>query len=162
MDTRDEGRSRKDSGMSMRSTSAWLAVSLLTLLTLGGCGTSVTVVHTFPPEYNLAPAKTVAVFGTRQKGEDYFVDLFLSVLRSRGTYQVIDARAFLAKINSVEVDDLEWWHSRDPQSFELFRSQSPADVIVQVFVSPDYCTETATEIVKDYYSYQVDCEATSC
>src|SRR5258706_3536002 len=51
----------------MKTTSWRLAAALFTLAALGGCTSSVTVVHTVPPQYSIVPAKVIAVIGTKEK-----------------------------------------------------------------------------------------------
>jgi len=116
----------------MKLVRSWFAAVLLTLLALGACAPSVTVVHTIPPDYNLAPARAVAVFDTMSNSaeEDEFVNLFLAHLRRRAFFAVIDARPLEPRYPGS--DSIAAWRDQDPASWEAFRRASPAEVIAQV------------------------------
>jgi hypothetical protein len=128
--------------LNMRRTSSRFASSLLLVMTLGACTTSVTVVHTIPPAINVVSAKSVLVVtGDPKDNGGTLYALFLDYLRRTGAYQVIDASSFEPPF--LKDNSLSNWRDRDPVSFQSFRREHPADVIAQV-EGPYSCTTDKT------------------
>ncbi|HEV7508137.1 MAG TPA: SUMF1/EgtB/PvdO family nonheme iron enzyme [Thermoanaerobaculia bacterium] len=115
----------------MSRTSSRFAASLFIAMTLGACTTSVTVVHTIPPSFNVASAKSVLVVtGSSRTNGNSFYHRFLDTLRRTGAYKVIDASSFQPPF--LKEHSLSDWRKEDPVSFQSFRREHPADVIAQV------------------------------
>ena len=88
----------------MRGLRPLSAVPLLFLpaLVLVACGTTVPVAHTIPPDYNLAPVKTVALIGGSQVSQDEgLTDRVLRYLQDRDAFEVVDRRDLSAQLGSA-------------------------------------------------------------
>jgi len=140
----------------MSSTGSRFAASLLILMALGGCGTSVTVVHTIPPTYSIVPAKTVLVFaGSPREYGGALYERFLESLRRTHVYDVIGARAFEPPF--VIDHSLAEWREGDPVSFQSFRRDHPADVIARVEGPYPGIEHTCTAEETGEHTYRVAC-----
>jgi formylglycine-generating enzyme required for sulfatase activity len=146
----------------MKTTSGRLAAALLTLTALGGCTSSVTVVHTVPPQYSIVPAKVIAVIGTLGQDppdphEDYFLDLFVYKLRRIGPYEVLDERDLARRVHPGH-------GLTDPADLRTYLQQTKGEVVAQVTSPEDNCsvTQNVDEIHIDapnVYSYDGYCKA---
>lgn len=145
----------------MDTTRRRLAAALLMAAALG-CTSSVTVVHTVPPQYSIVPAKVIAVIGTSVQDppdphEDYFLDLFVHKLRRIGPYEVLDERALARRIHPGH-------GLSDPADLKAYLQQTKGEVIAQITPPEDNCrvTENVDEIHIDapnVYSYDGYCKA---
>jgi tetratricopeptide (TPR) repeat protein len=114
--------------------------ALFTLLALAGCTSlppSVAVIHTYPPKFNIMPAKRVAVIGDAKNAEERehegdFIDLVLSRLRRYEQYDVKDERELAYGINKGRgfFEAAEW---------QQYLDQSAGEVIVKIGVPDEDC-----------------------
>src|SRR6202000_3420860 len=126
-----------------------MTVAGLFALCVGACAASVGVVHTVPPAYGIAPAKSVAVVGTGDPGDDLdgqddaFLSLFIARLgqASQGLFAVVDGRELARRVAPKA-------GVGDAASVAAFHQLSPVEVIARVS-SPYVLTRCTVQAIDD-------------
>jgi tetratricopeptide (TPR) repeat protein len=138
--------------------------ALFTFLSLAGCTSlppSVTVVHTYPPKFNIVPAKSVAVIGDAKNAEERehesdFIDLVVGKLRRYEQYDVKDERELAYGINKGRgfFEAAEW---------QQYLDQSAGEVIVKIGVPDEDCRvyektrDDGSEDADDVVGWSAEC-----
>ena len=147
---------------SARRPSPCLAAPLLALAA-ASCGPGVSLSRVVPAPVNLGPVKTLALVDAR--GPDREVERFVGSLlyeeRSRGFYQVVDARSY-----RVRVADL----TRDRRRAEDLLADVKADVYFELLVAGCSARERSkvveekqkdgTKVSKTKWWYEAECSVT--
>ena len=138
------------------------ALALLAAALLPSCGPGVTLTRAVPAPYNLGSIRTIALVDAR--GEDDLVDRFVETLlreeRSRGFYEVLDARSLGLRVSDV---------ARDRRRADDLLGRVVADVYFEVRLWSCSVHERSkaykekqkdgTEVAKTKWWYEAECAA---